>query len=76
MKIRRGVEDWAYSLAAGFASRARGRRAQRGQSRAESVAALAVLIVAFAGAWLLYKDSIVETARALIGYFFTRPEGS
>ncbi len=44
-------------------------RSRRGQTRVESSVALAVLIIAGVGAWMLYKDSIVETTRAMIGFF-------
>lgn len=45
------------------------RRWRRGQTRVESAVALGVLIVAGVGAWMLYKDAIVETTKAMIGFF-------
>lgn len=45
------------------------RSGRRGQSRVESAVALGVLIVAGIGAWMLYKDAIVETTKAMIGFF-------
>lgn len=42
---------------------------RRGQTRLESAVALGVLIVAGIGFWMLYKDAIVETTRAMISFF-------
>lgn len=44
-------------------------RGRRGQSRIESTVALGVLLVAALGAWLLYKDAIIETTKSMIGFF-------
>jgi len=53
-----------------------GRRSgRRGQTRVESAVALGVLIVAGVGAWMLYKDAIVETTKAMIGFFGSGDEG-
>jgi hypothetical protein len=50
-------------------------RARRGQTRVESAVALGALIIAGVGAWMLYKDSIVETARAMMGFFASKEAG-
>lgn len=50
-------------------------RSRRGQTRVESAVALGALIIAGVGAWMLYKDSIVETARAMIGFFASKESG-
>ena len=52
-----------------------GARGRRGQARVESAVALGVLIVAGVGAWMLYKDAIVETTKAMIGFFGAGDEG-
>lgn len=45
------------------------RRNRHGQTRVESAVALGVLIVAGVGAWMLYKDSIIVTTKAMIEFF-------
>lgn len=47
----------------------RGGAGRRGQTALESTVALVLLIVAGIGVWMLYKDSMIETMRAMIGFF-------
>lgn len=41
-------------------------KARRAQSRMESIVALALFAIASVGAWLLYRDAIVQTTRVMI----------
>jgi type II secretory pathway component PulJ len=75
MNLRRRSETLAVSIHARKLCGFGGSRARRGQTLAESLAALVVLAVAFAGAWILYKDAIIETTRAMIAFFRRSPEG-
>lgn len=60
--------EWAFS---GPSSRPRLPLAsgRRGQTRLESAVALGVLLIAGVGMWMLYKDAIIETTKAMLSFF-------
>lgn len=45
-------------------------RSEQGQTKLESAMALAWFAVAAAGAWLLYREPIAQTSRAMWEFFF------
>lgn len=51
-------------------------RARRAQSSMESIVALALFAIASIGAWLLYKDAIVQTTRVMFEKLTSVDSGS
>jgi type II secretory pathway component PulJ len=45
-------------------------RTLRGQTKLEAMIALALLIIAGAGAWMLYGDQIIATTKAMVQSIF------